>query len=325
MVLGVESGSSTHTGRPRFRVPRAPLPESRHQGEPPPDQRGEGVHVELSGASAGANVITPPTCMARVRSSANRKDASSGDRRSGTRPSVGAVGEEGRGPHGRWPRIAGWAKRTVRLRRGSTPQTGGAGRTGAGRKTPQGGHGAAHLDGAEDMETPYWALSQLDAAQAGIRAVAEGARTAAALIGWSWRRRPAGRCGRGASARTAVATAFGLLRRPSTSPPTSWQRARRRSGSSTRCRRWPWSSPRWWHADHPVRERSRAGGGTSGSRSAPRTSSTAGSATSSWPAFDDADLTTLVAGPSRRSGPALRRADRRRPGGGGRLRWGPPL
>src|SRR4051794_8072214 len=41
-----------------------------------------------SGPPAGAKVITPPTCIARVLSSANRKDASSGERRSGTPASL---------------------------------------------------------------------------------------------------------------------------------------------------------------------------------------------------------------------------------------------
>src|SRR4051812_5370875 len=41
-----------------------------------------------SGPPAGAKVMTPPTCIARVRSSANRKDASSGERRSGTPASL---------------------------------------------------------------------------------------------------------------------------------------------------------------------------------------------------------------------------------------------
>jgi ATP-binding cassette subfamily B protein len=69
------------------------------------------------------------------------------------------------------------------------------------------------LIGAEDMETPYWALSQLDAAQAGIWAVARGApRTAALLVGWSWRAAPRWTLLAVAlQLATAVATAFGLL------------------------------------------------------------------------------------------------------------------
>ena len=50
------------------------------------------TNASKSNPSGAANVITPPMCIGRVRSSAKRNDASSGDRRSGTPPSVGPSG-----------------------------------------------------------------------------------------------------------------------------------------------------------------------------------------------------------------------------------------
>ncbi|MDT7579249.1 MAG: ATP-binding cassette, subfamily bacterial, partial [Pseudonocardiales bacterium] len=69
------------------------------------------------------------------------------------------------------------------------------------------------LIGAQEMETPYWARSQLDASRAGIWAVARGApRTAALLVGWSWRAAPRWTLLAVAlQLATAVATTFGLL------------------------------------------------------------------------------------------------------------------
>jgi ATP-binding cassette, subfamily B, bacterial len=69
------------------------------------------------------------------------------------------------------------------------------------------------LIGAQEMETPYWAQSQLDASRAGIAAVARGApRTAALLVGWSWRAAPRWTLLAVAlQLATAVATTFGLL------------------------------------------------------------------------------------------------------------------
>src|SRR5919107_1251944 len=69
------------------------------------------------------------------------------------------------------------------------------------------------LIGAQEMETPYWAQSQLDASRAGVGAVARGApRTAALLVGWSWRAAPRWTLlALVLQLATAVATAFGLL------------------------------------------------------------------------------------------------------------------
>src|SRR5215218_83862 len=69
------------------------------------------------------------------------------------------------------------------------------------------------LIGAQEMETPYWAQSQLDASRAGIGAVARGApRTAALLVGWSWRAAPRWTLLAVAlQLATAVATTLGLL------------------------------------------------------------------------------------------------------------------
>jgi ATP-binding cassette subfamily B protein len=69
------------------------------------------------------------------------------------------------------------------------------------------------LIGAQEMETPYWAQSQLDASRAGIAAVARGApRTTALLVGWSWRAAPRWTVlAVVLQLATAVATTFGLL------------------------------------------------------------------------------------------------------------------
>ena len=69
------------------------------------------------------------------------------------------------------------------------------------------------LIGAAEMETPYWARSQLEASRAGIWTVARGApRTAAVLIAWSWRAAPRWTLlAIALQLATAVATAFGLL------------------------------------------------------------------------------------------------------------------
>ena len=69
------------------------------------------------------------------------------------------------------------------------------------------------LIGAAEMETPYWARSQLEASQAGIWAVARGApRTAVLLTAWSWRAAPRSTLLAVAlQLATAVVTAFGLL------------------------------------------------------------------------------------------------------------------
>src|SRR4051812_14715364 len=73
--------------------------------------------------------------------------------------------------------------------------------------------GPEPLIGAQEMETPYWAQSQLDASRAGIWAVARSApRTAALLVGWSWRAAPRWTLLAVAlQLATAVATTFGLL------------------------------------------------------------------------------------------------------------------
>jgi ATP-binding cassette subfamily B protein len=72
---------------------------------------------------------------------------------------------------------------------------------------------AEPLIGVEDMETPYWAQSQLDATRSGIWTVARGApRTAAELIRWSWRAAPRWTLvALLVQLATAVVTAFGLL------------------------------------------------------------------------------------------------------------------
>ncbi len=69
------------------------------------------------------------------------------------------------------------------------------------------------LIGAAELETPYWARSQLEASQAGIWTVARGApRTAAVLTAWSWRAAPRWTLlAIALQLATAVATAFGLL------------------------------------------------------------------------------------------------------------------
>jgi ATP-binding cassette subfamily B protein len=69
------------------------------------------------------------------------------------------------------------------------------------------------LIGAAELETPYWARSQLEASRAGIWTVARGApRTALLLTGWSWRAAPrATVLAVVLQLATAVATAFGLL------------------------------------------------------------------------------------------------------------------
>jgi ATP-binding cassette subfamily B protein len=69
------------------------------------------------------------------------------------------------------------------------------------------------LIGAAELETPYWAKSQLDAARSGIWTVARGApRTGALLVSWSWRSAPRWTLLAVAlQLATAVATVFGLL------------------------------------------------------------------------------------------------------------------
>jgi ATP-binding cassette subfamily B protein len=71
----------------------------------------------------------------------------------------------------------------------------------------------APLIGGDELETPYWAQSQLEAARSGIWTVARGApRTAALLVGWSWRAAPRWTLLAVAlQLATAVATVFGLL------------------------------------------------------------------------------------------------------------------
>jgi ATP-binding cassette subfamily B protein len=73
--------------------------------------------------------------------------------------------------------------------------------------------GPEPLIGAQEMETPYWAQSQLDASRAGIWVVARSApRTAALLVGWSWRAAPRWTLLAVAlQLATAVVTTFGLL------------------------------------------------------------------------------------------------------------------
>ena len=70
-----------------------------------------------------------------------------------------------------------------------------------------------HLIGGDELETPYWAQSQLEAARSGIWVVARGApRTAALLVGWSWRAAPrATLLAAVLQLTTALATVFGLL------------------------------------------------------------------------------------------------------------------
>lgn len=69
------------------------------------------------------------------------------------------------------------------------------------------------LIGGAELETPYWARSQLEASRAGIWTVARGApRTALLLTGWSWRAAPRWTAlAVLLQLATAVATAFGLL------------------------------------------------------------------------------------------------------------------
>src|SRR5690242_1021255 len=69
------------------------------------------------------------------------------------------------------------------------------------------------LIGGEDLETPYWAQGQLEAARSGIWTVARGApRTAALLVGWSWRAAPRWTLLAVAlQLAAATATTFGLL------------------------------------------------------------------------------------------------------------------
>jgi ATP-binding cassette subfamily B protein len=73
--------------------------------------------------------------------------------------------------------------------------------------------GTEPLIGVAEMETPYWARSQLEASQAGIWSVARGApRTAALLARWSWRAAPRWTLlAVGLQLATAAATTFGLL------------------------------------------------------------------------------------------------------------------
>src|SRR6187455_3046812 len=121
------------------------------------------TNASKSKPPGAANVITPPMCIGRVRSSAKRNDASSGDRRSGTPLRVG--------PSGARPSRA-------------TAAVADDGPVGD-------AVGDEPLIGAAEMETPYWARSQLEASQAGIWTVARGApRTAAVLTAWSWRAAP---------------------------------------------------------------------------------------------------------------------------------------
>lgn len=69
------------------------------------------------------------------------------------------------------------------------------------------------LIGGAELETPYWARSQLEASRAGIWTVARGApRTALLLTAWSWRAAPRWTVlAVVLQLATAVATAFGLL------------------------------------------------------------------------------------------------------------------
>src|ERR1700754_938497 len=86
--------------------------------------------------SVGAKVMTPPTCIALVRSSAKRNDASSGERRSGTTPRVGCSAVAGRGA-GR-PRWRGGGRTAHRCRRAGDAVLG---------QEPVGGEPGRHLDG----------------------------------------------------------------------------------------------------------------------------------------------------------------------------------
>ena len=97
--------------------------------------------------------------------------------------------------------------------KGGTVRPCGVGPAGNGGADSTGPDGAAPLIGGDDLETPYWAQSQLEAARPGIWAVARGApRTAALLVGWSWRAAPRWTLLAVAlQLATAVATAFGLL------------------------------------------------------------------------------------------------------------------
>ncbi|HEX8518502.1 MAG TPA: ABC transporter ATP-binding protein [Pseudonocardia sp.] len=81
------------------------------------------------------------------------------------------------------------------------------------RGSARGTAGPEPLIGAAEIETPYWAQSQLEAARAGTWTVARGApRTAALLLGWSWRAAPRWTLLAVAlQLATAVATTFGLL------------------------------------------------------------------------------------------------------------------
>ena len=83
----------------------------------------------------------------------------------------------------------------------------------AGPVADDGGVGDEPLIGAAELETPYWARSQLEASRAGIWTVARGApRTAVRLTAWSWRAAPRWTLLAVAlQLATAVATAFGLL------------------------------------------------------------------------------------------------------------------
>jgi ATP-binding cassette subfamily B protein len=69
------------------------------------------------------------------------------------------------------------------------------------------------LIGVDDLETPYWAQSQLDATRSGVWTVARGApRTAALLVAWSWRAAPRWTAlALVLQVATAVITALGLL------------------------------------------------------------------------------------------------------------------
>jgi ATP-binding cassette subfamily B protein len=69
------------------------------------------------------------------------------------------------------------------------------------------------LTGVDELETPYWAQSRLDAIRSGIWTVVKGApRTAALLTAWSWRAAPRWTLlALTVQVATAVVTAFGLL------------------------------------------------------------------------------------------------------------------
>ena len=159
-----KSGSSTHTGRPRW--PGTSRTFCRQRGtsaEPPPDQRDERRRsrtrrVRRREGHHAADVHRPGAVLGEEERRVERRQAV---RHPAERRAVG---------RSRSTRARGSAA-PVRPRSRWQPRAG-TRRAGTARSVPT------------ELETPYWAQSQLEAAQAGIWAVARGApRTAALLVG----------------------------------------------------------------------------------------------------------------------------------------------